>query len=38
MLKEKESEPPPQEVYVSDVDPDCGLFHKGEHKVEMAYK
>ena len=37
MLKEKESEPPPQEVYVSDVDPDCGLFHKGEHKVEMAY-
>ena len=37
MLKEKESEPPPQEGYVSDVDPDCGLFHKGEHKVEMAY-
>jgi transposase len=22
---------------VSTTDPDCGLFHKGEHKVEFAY-
>lgn len=22
---------------MSTVDPDCGLFHKGEHKKEMAY-
>lgn len=26
-----------REITVSTVDPDCGLFHKGEHKVEFAY-
>lgn len=36
-LKENETEPPPKKVTVSDVDPDCGVFHKGEHKVVMAY-
>lgn len=29
--------PPIKEVKVSTVDPDCGVFHKGEHKIEMAY-
>lgn len=29
--------PPTKEVKVSTVDPDCGVFHKGEHKIEMAY-
>lgn len=24
-------------ITVSTTDPDCGLFHKGEHKVEFAY-
>ena len=24
-------------IKVSTTDPDCGLFHKGEHKVEFAY-
>lgn len=32
-----EGEPPTKEITVSTVDPDCGLFHKGEHKKEMAY-
>jgi transposase len=26
-----------RETTVSDTDPDCGLFRKGEHKVEFAY-
>lgn len=26
-----------KEITVSSTDPDCGLFHKGEHKVEFAY-
>lgn len=26
-----------REITVSTTDPDCGLFHKGEHKVEFAY-
>ena len=26
-----------KEVTISTTDPDCGLFHKGEHKVEFAY-
>lgn len=26
-----------KENIVSDTDPDCGLFRKGEHKVEFAY-
>ena len=30
-------EPPTKQITVSTVDPECGLFHKGEHKKEMAY-
>jgi transposase len=26
-----------KETVASDTDPDCGLFRKGEHKVEFAY-
>jgi transposase len=26
-----------RQITVSTTDPDCGLFHKGEHKVEFAY-
>ncbi len=26
-----------KEVVVSTTDPDCGLFHKGEHEKQMAY-
>ena len=29
--------PPTKNVKVSTTDPECGLFHKGEHKVEFAY-
>lgn len=37
-LKEKsEKVENTKEVTVSTTDPDCGLFHKGEHKVEFAY-
>lgn len=39
-LKNKDDDnTPPQEreITVSTTDPDCGLFHKGEHKVEFAY-
>jgi transposase len=41
-LKEKDDdnqEPPPsKEITVSTTDPDCGLFHKGEHEVQFAYE
>ena len=30
-------EPPTKEVTKSVTDPDSGMFHKGEHKVEFAY-
>ncbi|WP_449246787.1 IS1182 family transposase [Desulfarculus baarsii] len=30
-------EPPTKTVKRSTTDPDCGLFHKGEHKKEFAY-
>lgn len=30
-------EPPTKTVKQSSTDPDCGLFHKGEHKKEFAY-
>lgn len=35
----KESEKPPEEKHrkVSTTDPECGLFHKGEHKKVFAY-
>jgi IS5 family transposase len=26
-----------KQITVSKTDPECGLFHKGEHKVEFAY-
>lgn len=29
--------PEEHETTASTTDPDCGLFHKGEHKVEFAY-
>lgn len=29
--------PPTKTVKSSTTDPDCGLFHKGEHKKEFAY-
>jgi transposase len=29
--------PPTKTVKQSTTDPDCGLFHKGEHKKEFAY-
>ena len=29
--------PPTKNTKVSTTDPECGLFHKGEHKVEFAY-
>jgi len=29
--------PPTKNIKKSTTDPDCGLFHKGEHKVEFAY-
>lgn len=37
-LKEKEEVSEPNKTITSSTtDPDCGLFHKGEHKVEFAY-
>jgi Transposase and inactivated derivatives len=32
-----DGEPPVKTVKQSTTDPDCGLFHKGEHKKEFAY-
>jgi len=38
-LKDKcdDDEPPTKNMKTSTTDPECGLFHKGEHKVEFAY-
>jgi transposase len=39
-LKDKDDDdtvPPSKETTVSTTDPDCGIFRKGEHKVEFAY-
>jgi transcription elongation factor Elf1 len=37
-LKDKDDdEPPTKNIQKSTTDPECGLFHKGEHKVEFAY-
>lgn len=37
-LKNKgDDEQPTKNIKTSTTDPDCGLFHKGEHKVEFAY-
>jgi transposase len=32
-----DNEPPTKNIKQSTTDPECGLFHKGEHKVEFAY-
>ena len=39
-LKEKDDDddlPPTKTITKSTTDPDCGVFRKGEHKVEFAY-
>lgn len=36
-IEDKEKCKSAKEIIVSTSDPDCGLFHKGEHKVEFAY-
>lgn len=36
-LKEKEIVESTRMITTSTTDPDCGIFHKGEHKVEFAY-
>lgn len=37
-LKDRDDdEPPTKNIKTSTTDPECGLFHKGEHKVEFAY-
>ena len=36
-LKEKETVPETKEIKASTTDPDCGVFHKGEHKKVFAY-
>ena len=41
-LKDKDKDaddnlPPVKNAKSSTTDPDCGLFHKGEHKIEFAY-
>jgi len=37
-LKQKDDdEPKTKNIKNSTTDPECGLFHKGEHKVEFAY-
>lgn len=37
LLKKQERPVETKTVTVSTTDPECGLFHKGEHKVEFAY-
>ena len=40
-LKNKDDDdnpPPTKEVTVSTTDPDCGVFHKGEHETQFAYE
>jgi transposase len=39
-IKDKDDDdkdPPTKNIKKSTTDPECGLFHKGEHKVEFAY-
>lgn len=33
-----DDEPPMKEIAVSPTDPDCGMFHKGEHEKQFAYE
>jgi len=35
--KDDDDDPPIKNIKASTTDPECGLFHKGEHKVEFAY-
>lgn len=36
--KDNDDDPPlTKSIKQSTTDPDCGLFHKGEHKIELAY-
>ena len=40
-LKDKDDDDPPapgRQVTISTTDPDCGVFHKGEHEVQFAYE
>jgi len=34
---DEDGQPPTKNIKVSTTDPECGLFHKGEHKIEFAY-
>jgi transposase/transcription elongation factor Elf1 len=36
-LKDDDDEPPKRNIKRSTTDPECGVFRKGEHKVEFAY-
>ena len=36
-MKERESEIETKQIKASTTDPDCGVFHKGEHKKVFAY-
>lgn len=37
-LKDKDDDDKGEkQITISNTDPECGLFHKGEHKVEFAY-
>jgi len=35
--KDDDDEPPTHNIKQSKTDPECGMFHKGEHKKEFAY-
>jgi transposase len=39
-MKDKDDDknpPPTKNIKQSKTDPECGLFHKGEHKIQFAY-
>ena len=36
-VKDDDENPPTKTIKQSTTDPECGMFHKGEHKVEFAY-
>ena len=36
-LKEREKQAKTKEITVSTTDPECGMFHKGEHERQFAY-
>jgi IS5 family transposase len=35
--RDDDNEPPGHNIKQSKTDPECGMFHKGEHKKEFAY-